>query len=76
MSGRSHDVRGRDCQLTCSLFFLSDFISKGAGPGSEFKRQSVKYSAHKLHEKGVVLEIEGLPKHQLVHDPCTLIKFN
>lgn len=37
---------------------------KVAGSGSEFKRQTIKYSAHRLHEKGVVLEIEGLPKHQ------------
>ena len=31
--------------------------------GTEFKRQSVKYTAQKLFEKGV-LEIEGLPNHQ------------
>jgi hypothetical protein len=43
---------------------------KGAvqGPGqhgaSGFKKQSIKYNAHKLHEKGVILEIEGLPNHQ------------
>ena len=29
-----------------------------------FKKQTVKYNAHKLHEKGVILEIEGLPNHQ------------
>lgn len=29
-----------------------------------FKRQSVKYNAQKLYEKGVILEIEGLPNHQ------------
>lgn len=37
------------------------------GPGQDaagFKRQSVKYTAQKLFEKGVILEIEGLPKHQ------------
>lgn len=37
------------------------------GPGQEatgFKRQSVKYTAQKLYEKGVILEIEGLPNHQ------------
>lgn len=37
------------------------------GPGEDgagFKRQSIKYNAHKLHEKGVILEIEGLPNHQ------------
>lgn len=37
------------------------------GPGADgsgFKKQSIKYNAHKLHEKGVILEIEGLPNHQ------------
>ena len=38
------------------------------GPGQQggagFKKQSIKYNAHKLHEKGVILEIEGLPNHQ------------
>ena len=38
------------------------------GPGEQggagFKKQSIKYNAHKLHEKGVILEIEGLPNHQ------------
>lgn len=36
----------------------------GQQEGSGFKKQSIKYSAHKLHEKGVILEIEGLPGHQ------------
>lgn len=36
-----------------------------AGSG-DFKKQSVKYTAQKLHEKGVILEIEGLPSHQYV----------
>jgi len=36
----------------------------GQEGGSEFKRQSVKYTAQKLFEKGVILEIEGLPNHQ------------
>ena len=31
---------------------------------AEFKKQSYKYSAQKLYEKGVILEIEGLPNHQ------------
>lgn len=36
-----------------------------SGPtGTEFKKQTVKYTAQRLHEKGVVLEIDGLPKHQ------------
>ena len=33
-------------------------------PGQQaaaFKRQSVKYNAQKLHEEGILLEIEGLP---------------
>ena len=37
------------------------------GPGQQgapSKRQSVKYTAQKLYEKGVILEIEGLPNHQ------------
>ena len=29
-----------------------------------FKKQTVKYNAQKLLEKGVILEIEGLPNHQ------------
>lgn len=37
------------------------------------KTTSVKYSAAKLHDRGVVLEIEGLPTSQWVdvwsHDP-------
>ena len=32
--------------------------------GAPSKRQSVKYTAQKLYEKGVILEIEGLPNHQ------------
>lgn len=36
----------------------------GEQGGSGFKKQSIKYNAHKLHEKGVILEIEGLPSHQ------------
>ena len=36
------------------------------GVAGEFKKQSVKYTAQKLHEKGVILEIEGLPSHQYV----------
>ena len=36
------------------------------GAAGEFKKQSVKYTAQKLHEKGVILEIEGLPSHQYV----------
>ena len=36
----------------------------GQEGGTEFKRRSVKYTAQKLFEKGVLLEIEGLPNHQ------------
>ena len=39
-------------------------LQPGASGG--FKKQSVKYTAQKLHEKGVILEIEGLPSHQYV----------
>lgn len=58
------------CSVT--VLFLSFCSSKGrvrrtpAGPAGEFKKQSVKYTAQKLHEKGVILEIEGLPSHQYV----------
>ncbi len=38
--------------------------SKGGKAAEGFKKQTVKYNAHKLFEKGVVLEIEGLPNHQ------------
>lgn len=40
------------------------------GKGKKGKKQeavakgTIKYSAHKLYEKGVVLEIEGLPQAQ------------
>ncbi|XP_069483550.1 ras GTPase-activating-like protein IQGAP2 isoform X2 [Ambystoma mexicanum] len=38
---------------------------KGEGKGSKkIKAQSLKYSASRLHEKGVVLEIEGLQTNQ------------
>ena len=29
-----------------------------------FKQQTIKYTALRLYEKGVILEIEGLPQHQ------------
>lgn len=38
----------------------------GQQGGAAFKKQSIKYNAHRLHEKGVILEIEGLPNHQWV----------
>ena len=55
--------------LACHFLFLSPH-SKGkvrkapTGGAGEFKKQTVKYTAQKLHEKGVILEIEGLPNHQ------------
>ena len=39
-------------------------VSRAPGQKGEFKKQSVKYTAQKLYEKGVILEIEGLPNHQ------------
>lgn len=33
---------------------------------TEFKRQTVKYTAQKLFEKKVIRDIEGLPQHQYV----------
>ncbi|KAM4616116.1 ras GTPase-activating-like protein IQGAP2 isoform 2-T2 [Polymixia lowei] len=39
--------------------------NKGEERGSKkWKQQSLKYTAAKLHEKGVILEIEGLQTHQ------------
>lgn len=43
-----------------------DILSFRGPSGTSFKRHTIKYSAQRLHEKGVVLEIEGLPKHQYV----------
>ena len=37
---------------------------KKKAEGEGFKKQTVKYSAQRLFEKGVILEIEGLPEHQ------------
>ena len=38
---------------------------KGEEKGSKkWKQQSLKYTAARLHEKGVVLEIEGLQTNQ------------
>lgn len=38
---------------------------KGEDKGSKkWKPQSLKYTAAKLHEKGVILEIEGLQTNQ------------
>lgn len=40
---------------------------KGSNPsGSDvtFKKITVRYTGQKLHEKGVILEVEGLPQHQ------------
>jgi len=39
---------------------------KGNAGGSTFKR-SVEYTGQKLYEKGVIEEIEGLPKQQFKH---------
>lgn len=36
----------------------------GKEPSKHKAKGSVKYSAARLHEKGVVLEIEGLPTNQ------------
>ena len=41
---------------------------KGSAAGADviFKKITVKYTGHKLHKKGVLLEVEGLPQHQSV----------
>lgn len=37
-----------------------------------FKKITVRYTGQKLHEKGVILEVEGLPHHQsVVQIHCT-----
>ena len=56
----SHDNHMLKCNESC------DVLSFRGPSGSSFKRHTIKYSAQRLHEKGVVLEIEGLPKHQYV----------
>lgn len=43
--------------------------NKGDSKGSKkWKQQSLKYTAARLHEKGVILEIEGLQINQWVED--------
>jgi len=37
-----------------------------AGTDITFKKITVRYTGQKLHEKGVILEVEGLPQHQSV----------
>lgn len=51
------------CCGNLNIFFRSQRKEKKKQDG--FKT-AVKYSAQKLAEKGVVLEIEGLPKNQYV----------
>ena len=51
------------CSPPVPLLCSKGKVRKAAGP-AEFKKQSIKYTAQKLHEKGVILEIEGLPNHQ------------
>ncbi|XP_065909989.1 ras GTPase-activating-like protein IQGAP1 [Dysidea avara] len=34
------------------------------GTDIQFKKTTVRYTGQKLHEKGVILEVEGLPQHQ------------
>lgn len=52
--------------LDSSFIYSKGRVRKTPAGGGEFKKQSVKYTAQKLHEKGVILEIEGLPSHQYV----------
>lgn len=40
--------------------------SNPAGSDVAFKKITVRYTGQKLHEKGVILEVEGLPQHQSV----------
>ena len=63
-----------------SLFFLFRTKVKGgrgkkggaAGADVAFKKITVRYTGQKLHEKGVILEVEGLPQHQsVVQIHCT-----
>lgn len=50
------------CEILCVSFLLRS-RSKEKKKQDGFKT-AIKYSAQKLAEKGVVLEIEGLPKNQ------------
>lgn len=50
-------------QVSCVSFGMFRKSSKKGEKGTKAK-VTVKYSAAKLHEKGVVLEIEGLPTSQ------------
>ena len=50
-----------------SLFFpFCRKPAKAKGQKEEVYKGDVKYTAQKLYEKGVVLEIEGLPQAQYV----------
>uniref|UniRef100_A0A665VIL2 IQ motif containing GTPase activating protein 2 n=1 Tax=Echeneis naucrates TaxID=173247 RepID=A0A665VIL2_ECHNA len=63
----SKDIRYQRLVLYCTVCVLLSIKmdSKGDDKGSKkWKPQSLKYTAAKLHEKGVILEIEGLQTNQ------------
>lgn len=57
-----------DC--CCLLYRVKGKGGKGkkgsgaVGGDVQFKKTTVRYTGQKLHEKGVILEVEGLPQHQ------------
>ena len=59
MHTRTHTHTG---ELLCCLLLPSLLRKKKGQEGP--KQQSIKYTAQRLYEKGVILEIEGLPEHQ------------
>ena len=57
----------------CSIWLYYRVKGKGGrgkkgggavGTDIQFKKTTVRYTGQKLHEKGVILEVEGLPQHQ------------
>ncbi|KAL5481649.1 hypothetical protein EMCRGX_G021851 [Ephydatia muelleri] len=55
-------------QMECYNVYVKSCLDRLGKVGSkgrtEFKRQTVKYTAQKLYEKKVIRDIEGLPQHQ------------
>ena len=62
------------CEIVLIVYSKGKVRKVQPGGTGEFKKQSIKYTAQKLHEKGVILEIEGLPSHQYVQNwfPLTI----
>ena len=58
--------RSRSSYISVSSPEEGDQKPKKGKKDKEFKKQTVKYSAAKLHERGVILEIDGLNTNQYV----------